>query len=140
MVRGIVISLVVSCLATTAFAQTQPAPAPAASTAKSVPKKPAAKQKSATTSAAAEASPCRIGVISTIGQKFGVQKMGITVFGNGYVDAPIDTWALDDLVVARVRATAGAGVKRIAYAKNTFDEYENSKRPEPHRRVDQDRA
>jgi len=55
----------------------------------------------------------------------GLKKIGITVFGNEYSEVPFDAWGIDDLIVARVRAAAGAGiaVRRIAYAKDAFESY-----------------
>jgi hypothetical protein len=67
-----------------------------------------------------------IGVISTIGTKFVVQKVGVTVFGNEHSDVPIGTWGIDDAVNAKVASIlrADADVKRISYAKNAFAAYE----------------
>lgn len=53
-----------------------------------------------------------------------VKKIGITVFGNEQSEVPV-AWGLDDLIVARVRAVAGAGVRRLAYAKDAFEPYYN---------------
>lgn len=65
--------------------------------------------------APAETGPCTIGVVAAIGTPFMVKKLGLMVFGNENADVPIESWGLDDLVVARVRAAAraGAGVRRI---------------------------
>ena len=119
-----------SCLAPCAWAQTPPAQEPAAAQ-KAVPaskpaaKKPAPKAKAgAKTPAIADNGPCQIGVISTIGGLFTVQKIGLTVFGNEQAEVPIDGWGLDDLAVARVRvAVAGTTVRKIAYARGAFDSY-----------------
>ena len=56
-----------------------------------------------------------------------VQKVGLTIFNNEYTEVPIDAWALDDLVVARVRAAAlpGTVVRRIAYPGAAFAEYDH---------------
>ena len=131
MFRAFIVAFVLPLLASTAWAQSQPAspatPAPSAKTAKPTAKKPASPSKStAKPAAAADSGPCGIGVISAIGDQFGVQKVGITVFGNDLSEAPIDAWGLDDLVVARVRAAApGTGVRKIAYAKAAFAAYYN---------------
>jgi len=53
-----------------------------------------------------------------------VKKIGFTVFGNEQSEVPI-SWGLDELIVARVRAVAGAGVRRLPYAKAAFDPYYN---------------
>jgi hypothetical protein len=79
--------------------------------------------------AAADSGPCQIGVIPAIGDKFVLEHIGLTVFGNEFTDAPVESWALDDLVVARARAAAGGqSVKRITYARGAFDPYYNPPR------------
>lgn len=91
-----------------------------------VAKKPAPKAKAAVKPAAAsaESGPCQIGVIPAIGDKFVLEHIGLTVFGNEFTDAPIESWGLDDLVVARARAAApGKSVRRIPYAKDAFEPY-----------------
>jgi hypothetical protein len=127
MVRGTVATLVLSFALTNswAMAQSPAAPAATAPSSKPAPKKPPAKVRAATKPKETDSGPCRIGVIPVVGDSFGVQKMGITVFGNEYTEVPIDAWRLDDLVVARVRAAAGSGVKRIAYATGVFEPYEH---------------
>jgi hypothetical protein len=45
-----------------------------------------------------------VGVISALGDRFALQKVGITVFGNDYTDIPIEAWKIDDLVAAKVGA------------------------------------
>jgi hypothetical protein len=127
----VVLACLLSLLVTAASAQApSPAssapPAPAKAVAK---KKPAAKPKPAgTPSVAAESGPCSIGVISAIGDRFSVQKFGVTVFANDKTFVPID-WGLDDLVMARVRAATGGDptVHRIAYPKGAFEPYFNPK-------------
>jgi hypothetical protein len=124
MFRPLVIVLALSCLAAPVWAQTPPAQVPpTASTIKSAVKKPAPKAKAAAKPRATDSGPCRIGVIAATGDVFAVQKIGLTVFGNELAEVPV-TWGLDDLIFARVRAAAGASpVRRIAYAKGTFDAY-----------------
>jgi hypothetical protein len=112
-------------LASSAAAQPVPSPAARPATAKKPPaKKPAAKPAAPVTST----GPC-IGVISALGDRFTVQKIGITVFGNDLKELAVPSWGLDDLVVARVRAAAGPGlsVKRVAYAPGAFEPYEHPK-------------
>jgi hypothetical protein len=102
----------------------QPAQPPAAP-AKPAVKKSAPKGTPASRPATPPASgPC-IGVISLIGDRFAVKKIGITVFGNEEKEIPADDWKLDDLVVERVRAAAGPGLvgRRIAAAKGAFESY-----------------
>lgn len=131
MFRTFVVAFAVSCFVASTSAQAQPAPAAAPTgtpATKPAPKKPAAKAKaSAKPAAAAESGPCQIGVIPAIGDQFVVQKIGLMVFGNDHAEVPIEAWALDDLVVARVRAAAapGTGVRRIAYAKGAFEPFDN---------------
>ena len=97
------LSMLTSAVAQTAPAPTAP-PAPAKPAAKkAAPKaKPVAKQP-----VAVESGPCRLGVISVIGERYSVQKFGLTIFENEETEIPID-WGLDDLVFARVKAATGA--------------------------------
>lgn len=132
MVRIAVSIIALLSLLTPAVAQTPPAvtrspaqPAPAKPVAKkAAPKaKPIAKQP-----AAAESGPCRLGVISVIGEHYSVQKFGLTIFENEASEVPID-WGLDDLVFARVRAATSnnPGVRRIASPKGVFEPFYNPK-------------
>ncbi|MBR0783393.1 hypothetical protein JQ635_18385 [Bradyrhizobium iriomotense] len=133
MVRTTVSLIALLSLLTSAAAQTPPATAtPPASTAtpakpvskKAVPKaKPVAKQP-----VAVESGPCRLGVISVIGDRYAVQKFGLTIFENEVNEVPID-WGLDDLVFARVRAATNndPAVRRITYPKGVFDPFYNPK-------------
>ena len=150
MFRVFAVAILLSCFPALSFAQTEPeattqpaAPAettqpaaPAATTqppapaakkpaVKKVARKPASKSKAAAGPAdPAESGPCQIGVISAIGEKFAVQKVGITMFGNELTEVPIDAWGLDDLAVARVRAAAsGMNVRKVAYAQGAFEPY-----------------
>ena len=131
MVRSLAVALVLSCIASFAWAQAQPKPGttPAgAPTAKRSVKKPAPTTKTAKKpSVPADNGPCQIGVIPVVGDRFAVQKVGLTIFGNELTEVPIDAWGLDDLVVARVRAAMapGTGVRRIAYAKGAFAPYDH---------------
>ncbi len=131
MVRSFALAfLVLSCLATAGRAQSPPPSTPAASkpaaakptAKKAAPKvKPAAKQP-----VAVESGPCQIGVISAIGDQFTIQHIGLTAFGNEYMEAPIDGWGLDDLLVARARAAApGTAIRKITYAKGAFRPYDH---------------
>jgi len=120
MVRFFVVAFLMSCLAASASAQVQPA-TPAA---KPAVKKAAVKPKTAVKQLeGAQAGPCQLGVIAALENKFSVQKIGITVFGNEETQVPVD-WGLNDIVAERVRAAAGGtGVRRIAYPKGTFEPY-----------------
>ena len=100
----VILACFLSLLVTAASAQAPSPPSPPAPAKAVAKKKPAAKPKPAgTPSVAAESGPCSIGVISAIGDRFSVQKFGVTVFANDKTFVPID-WGLDDLVMARVRA------------------------------------
>jgi len=118
MVR-LIIAFFVCCLATPGWTQAQPS-SPTAT--KPVAKKSATKTKAVQKlSPAAESGPCRIGIIPAIGEQITVQKVGLMVFGNALNEVTASGWALDDLVVARVRAAAGgSGVRRVTFAKEAF--------------------
>ena len=64
---------------------------------------------------------------------FAVKKIGLTIFNNEYSEVPIESWGLDDLVVARVRAAAGArfAVRRIAYASDAFETFDHPEKRVP---------
>jgi hypothetical protein len=133
-IRNVALLLTLA-LACPALAQTAPTPKPS-------PAKPAAKQPApakpvpskpdAAAVAAAQHGPC-IGVIPRIGDVFAVKKIGLTIFNNEYSEVPIESWGLDDLVVARVRAAAGArfAVRRIAYASDAFETFDHPEKRVP---------
>jgi hypothetical protein len=56
-----------------------------------------------------------VGVISAVGHKFALQKMGITVFGNEFNEVPI-SWGIDDAVAGKVSALLSGryAVRRIS--------------------------
>ncbi|WP_247314475.1 hypothetical protein [Bradyrhizobium sp. 141] len=88
---------------------------------------------------AVESGPCKLGVISVIGERYSVQKFGLTIFENEEAEIPID-WGLDDLVFARVKAATGGdpGVRRIAYPKGAFEPFYHPKSrfiPDPNERL-----
>ncbi|WP_156951757.1 hypothetical protein [Bradyrhizobium sp. WSM1743] len=63
-----------------------------------------------------ESGPCQIGVIPIAGDLFMVEKFGPLKFLDKYTRTSVAAWALDDLVVSRVRAAApGTAVRRIPY-------------------------
>lgn len=131
MVRIVSAAIFLFCFPISSFAQAQPAPGTttqsAPAVAKPASKKSAPKAKAATKlPGPGESGPCQIGVISAIGEKFAVQKVGLTVFGNELTEVPIDAWRLDDFVVARVRAaTPRMNVRKVAYARGAFEPYYN---------------
>jgi hypothetical protein len=125
-------AVLVLLFGTAGEAQTPPATsAPATrAPAKAAPKKPAAKAKSGTKQPAAiETGPCRLGVISALGDRFSVHKFGLTVFETEDNEVPVEGWGFDDLAVARVRAATGTdqSVRRINYPKGTFELYYHPK-------------
>jgi hypothetical protein len=69
-----------------------------------------------------QSGPCAVGVISQLGEKFTVRKVGLTVFGNESNDVPVESWHIDDLVVAKISGVLGkrAGVRRISFHKEAF--------------------
>jgi hypothetical protein len=124
-------TILVSCLTAAGWAQspaTSSTPA-AATPAKPVVKKAAPKPKAVAKQPVAETGPCRLGVISALGDRFSVQKFGLTIFETEESEATMNGWGLDDLPLARVRAATGAdpSVRRIAYPKGAFQPYYNPK-------------
>lgn len=109
-------------------AQTPAAPA-AQAPPKAIAKKPAAKARTAKQPPAVETGPCKLGVISALGDRFSVHKFGLTVFETEDSEVPVQGWGFDDLAVARVRAATGndPSVRRINYPKGTFELYYHPK-------------
>jgi hypothetical protein len=118
MVRCSAVVFVLSCFASVALAQ-----APA-STARPSTITPALNTVAATVAPPPEANRRCLGVIAAA-DRFMVKKIGLTVFSSETAVAPIEGWGLDDLIVARVRVAAGAGVTvlRLAYPKNVFEPF-----------------
>jgi hypothetical protein len=124
------VAILVSSFTAAGWAQTpSTTDAPAATApAKPVAKKAAPKAKAAAKQpVAAETGPCKLGVISALGDRFAVQKFGLTVFETEESEVAVDGWGLDDLVVARVRAATNNDptVRRIAYPKGAFEPFYN---------------
>jgi len=120
MIKSVVVAVLLSLCAETAWPQTSSAQGiPAAPTAK-----PAAKKAGQKTTAAAKPTSdngaCDIGVVAAAGKPIGLKKIGITVFGNEYSELISDAWGIDEVIVARVRAAAGPGavVRRIAVGED----------------------
>jgi hypothetical protein len=123
--------ILVSCLTATGWAQS---PATSSEPAATTPAKPVAKKAAPKAKAtarqpavAAETGPCRLGVISALGERFAVQKFGLTIFETEESEAAVDGWGLDELVVARVRAATNNDptVRRIAFPKGAFQPFYN---------------
>jgi hypothetical protein len=72
---------------------------------------------------------CAIGVVSQLGEKLAVKKIGYTVFGNEDNEVPVELWRVDDLVIAKITGALGkrATVKRIPYHKEAFASLETLK-------------
>ncbi|UPK08473.1 hypothetical protein IVB05_42360 [Bradyrhizobium sp. 170] len=119
--------ILVSCFTATGWAQAPSPTSPVASTpSKPVTKKTAPKAKTAAKQPVAAATgPCRLGVISALGDHFAVQKFGLTIFETEESAVTIEGWGLDDLVVARIRAATGSdpAVRRISYPKAAFEPF-----------------
>jgi hypothetical protein len=103
------------CLPISSFAQTRPAPETTTLSAKPADKKSA--PKSRTTAKPTESGPCQIGVIPIAGNLFMVETFGPLTFADTYARVAVG-WALDELVVSRVRAAApGQSVRRILFTR-----------------------
>lgn len=126
MIRIFAVACLVSCISATAWGQAQPALATIATPAKPAAKKPAPKAKAASAPSAANDGRCDLGVIAAAGAPIGLKTVGLTMFGNEYSEVPSDAWGIDDLIVARIRATgSGIAVRRLAVSKEAlFDLYQ----------------
>lgn len=115
MLRVVVIAIFVACAPIPSFAQTQPAALAAKPTAKMLARQPEAAAKSIRP---AENGTCQIGVIPIAGNLFLVETFGPVTFTDTTARVAVDGWALDELVVSRVRAAVpGMSVRRIPYTK-----------------------
>jgi hypothetical protein len=65
----------------------------------------------------------RVAVISAIGDKFTMKKIGITVFGNEEKEFSIDAWRVDEFVIGKVRAVLAGryDVRPVSYQKAAFN-------------------
>jgi hypothetical protein len=68
-----------------------------------------------------------IGIVSAIGDKFYLRKVGFTVFGNESQEMAIDSWGIDDLMTAKIRAalTPRFDVRPVSYRRAVFANVEN---------------
>ena len=88
---------------------------PGAAAEKSAPKAKAAAKPAAVSTGK---GPCQIGVIPIAGNLFLVEKYGPIKLTDTYERTAVEGWALDDLVVSRVRAAApNSSVQRIPFTK-----------------------
>jgi hypothetical protein len=113
MFRSFAITIIlVSCLPAAGWAQSSSTDVAAASTSARSAAKGAAKTKPA------DGGSCQIGVIPIAGNLFLVEKFGPIKLTDTYERVSVDGWALDELVVARVRAAApGMSVRRLPFTK-----------------------
>ena len=87
---------------------------------------PASAEQNVPKTAAAKQAPQQngncVGVESNLGEKFTVRRIGSSVFGNEINVVPVDSWHIDDLVVANISAALGKRtvVRRIPYHKEAF--------------------
>jgi hypothetical protein len=125
MIRLLAVAIALSCLTTSASTQTQPSP-PVSGTPATKPlvkptaRKPAERNESQGKAAPARSDACGLGVIVSVGDEFMVKKLNF--FNDNETMVPIESWSLNDLVFARVRAAAppGVTVRRIPYTKSAF--------------------
>jgi hypothetical protein len=132
MIRVIAAAIFLFCFPISSFAQIQPAPEETKQRA-ALAVKPAANKLAPTPHVAArstklaESRSCQIGVIPIAGNLFLVEKFGPLTFTDTYERVSVDGWALDELVVSRVRAAApGMSVRRIPFTK---EELANHRQP-----------
>jgi hypothetical protein len=64
----------------------------------------------------------RVAVMSAVGDKFTVRKIGMMGFGNDEKEFPIDAWGIDQFVVNKVRSVLARRfeVRPVAYNKSAF--------------------
>src|SRR5690349_8234175 len=64
----------------------------------------------------------RVAVMSAVGDKFTVRKIGVMGFGNDAKEFPVDAWGIDQLVVSKVRSVLARRfeVRPVAYNKSAF--------------------
>ena len=122
-------------------AQAQPAPQNPAATApakQNPPKSAPAKQAVPKGAPPAQADDRNcVGVVSNLGETFTVKKVGIVVFQNEENKVPIESWRIDDLVVAKVGAVLNkrAAVRRVTTSRGAFSSLDA---PQPFRNYDAD--
>jgi hypothetical protein len=70
----------------------------------------------------------RVAVISALGDRFTVKKLGITIFNNDERNFPADAWGVDDAVIATVRDVVGKRfeVRPVTYQRSAFFVADNS--------------
>src|SRR5262249_30197985 len=63
-----------------------------------------------------------IGIVSAIGDKFYLRKVGFTVFGNESQEIAIDSWGIDELMTSKIRAALAGrfDVRPVKYRRAPF--------------------
>jgi hypothetical protein len=125
--RLAVTAIILSCSIAGGWAQSPSAPSGPAP-GNPVTKKPDPKATAAAKPAAAvDSGPCQIGVIPIAGNLFLIERFGLFKFNDSYQRVAVDGWALDDLVVSRVRAAMpGSSVRRIPFTKEELVQFPRS--------------
>jgi len=64
----------------------------------------------------------KVGIVSAIGDELHLRKIGLTVFENGAQEMTIDSWHLDELMIAKVRADLSGrfDVRPVTYQRAPF--------------------
>ena len=123
MFRVVATAILLLCSPISSFAQTQPAPVMplrlAGVAAQPIAGRSAPKPEIAAKSRQpGDGGSCQIGVVPIAGNLFMVETFGLIRFADTYARVAVNDWALDELVVARVRAAApGMSVRRIPFTK-----------------------
>ena len=94
--RFLTFAFLLLCAVVSSSGQAQPATGTQATSetanAKPASKKQPPKAKAVTKPPFAESGHCQLGVIPAIGDRFTVQHIGLTVFGNEFTEAQIESW------------------------------------------------
>ena len=123
MLRVFTAAIFLLCFIISASAQGPSPQGTAAQAGEPAGRKAASKTRTAVKSGA-DGGRCQIGVIPIAGNLFLVEKFGPIKLTDTYERVSVDGWALDELVVSRVRAAApGMSVRRIPFTKEELANY-----------------
>ena len=123
MLRVFTAAIFLLCFIISASAQRPSPQGTAAQAGEPAGRKAASKTRTAVKSGA-DGGRCQIGVIPIAGNLFLVEKFGPIKLTDTYERVSVDGWALDELVVSRVRAAApGMSVRRIPFTKEELANY-----------------
>jgi hypothetical protein len=69
----------------------------------------------------------KLGIVSAIGDKFYLRKVGFTVFGNESEEIAVDSWGIDDVMTAKIRTALAPrfDVRPVKYRRSAFVNVEN---------------